>query len=69
MLVQTFKPVKIKLTSYDLELSRAGHRVGDTIEGRREYINDKPKLSVWFGSRNGAGDCVAYIGINCNLLK
>ena len=67
---QSFKKVKVKLTVFDLELSREGYKPDDVIEADREYINGKPRPSVWFGSRSGtAKDCVAYIGVNCRLIK
>lgn len=66
---QEFTQVSIRLTMEDFELSREGFKVGEMIKGSREVLNGKPKNSVWFGSKNYAGDCVATIGVNCELVR
>lgn len=70
-LIQTFKPVTIKLTEDHEELQREGWHKGDVIKAEREYINGKAKNAVFFGSKGrtvGAGGCVAFLGDNCELV-
>lgn len=67
---QTFKKVKIELTAYDIELSKAGWKIGDVVDGSREFINGKAKSSVWFSAkRSTTTNCVAYLDYNCKLVE
>lgn len=66
--MQTFRKVLIQLTADNYELSREGHNKGDIIPAEREYVNGDAKNSVWFGGKNGASDCIAYLGDNAEIV-
>lgn len=66
---QTFKRIKIKLTEYDPELSKAGWKVGEILDGSQEIINGTAKTAVWFSGKGSIASCVAYLGHNCKLIS
>lgn len=57
--------MKVRISKYDFELSRAGIKAGDIVEG----IYDPKNGSVRFtGKGSLVSCCIAYLGVNCELL-
>ena len=57
--------VKVKITKYDLELSRSGINVGDVVEGQYQALNKSIQFS---GKGRFTEMCVAWLGVNCEKV-